>query len=80
MDSNKLKPFMKDNKFAINSLAIGAFATVLVIILGFSTFYQIDEGDRGIILHNGSIAGVAEPGLGFKIPVITSIVTLSVRD
>jgi regulator of protease activity HflC (stomatin/prohibitin superfamily) len=55
-------------------------AILLVVVGGFGTFYQIDEGERGVILRNGSIIGVAEPGLGMKIPVITSIVGLSVRD
>jgi regulator of protease activity HflC (stomatin/prohibitin superfamily) len=57
-----------------------AVAFSLVIACAYGTFFQIDEGERGIILLNGSITDVAEPGLGVKLPIISSVVELSVRD
>ncbi|MBJ6131907.1 prohibitin family protein [Ochrobactrum sp. Q0168] len=50
----------------------------LSIILG--SWYTIDEGERGVILRYGAGAGVAQPGLGVKIPVIDSVVRVSVQS
>nr|WP_210347516.1 MULTISPECIES: prohibitin family protein [Agrobacterium] len=46
----------------------------------FGSWYTIDQGERGVILRYGAIAGTAEPGLGFKLPVIDSIVRISVQS
>jgi regulator of protease activity HflC (stomatin/prohibitin superfamily) len=56
----------------------GAVAIGLLILL-FSTYFTIDQGERGVILHNGAIAGEAEPGLHFRMPIITSIQKISVQ-
>lgn len=50
------------------------------LAMGWLSFYTIDQGSRGVILTNGAISGVAEPGLGFKFPLITSVVRISVQD
>lgn len=52
--------------------------TALSIVFG--SWYTIDQGERGVILRYGAIAGTAEPGLGFKLPVIDSIVRISVQS
>jgi regulator of protease activity HflC (stomatin/prohibitin superfamily) len=60
--------------------ALGAAAVVVVALLVvFSTYFTIDQGERGVILHNGAIVGEAEPGLHFKMPIITSIAKISVQ-
>nr|WP_236771829.1 prohibitin family protein [Agrobacterium tumefaciens] len=46
----------------------------------FGSWYTIDQGERGVVLRYGAIAGTAEPGLGFKLPVIDSIVRISVQS
>jgi len=56
----------------------GAVAIGLLIVL-LSTYFTIDQGERGVILHNGAIAGEAEPGLHFRMPIITSIQKISVQ-
>lgn len=56
----------------------GAVALVLAVIL-LSTYFTIDQGERGVILHYGAIAGEAEPGLHFKMPLITTIQKISVQ-
>lgn len=55
------------------------FLAVMVLILGVSSYYTIDEGNRGVILRNGKVIGTAEPGLGFKFPIIDEVKTLSIR-
>jgi len=57
---------------------VGLVVVVLLLIL-FSTYFTIDQGERGVILHNGAIVGEAEPGLHFKMPIITSIAKISVQ-
>jgi regulator of protease activity HflC (stomatin/prohibitin superfamily) len=59
-------------------LAAGA-AFILFVMILFSTYFTIDQGERGVILHYGAIAGEAEPGLHFKLPFITSIEKISVQ-
>ena len=57
------------------AVVIGLFA--LTIVGG--SFYTIDSGDRGVLLRNGAVVGTAEPGLGFKLPIIDTVKEISVR-
>jgi regulator of protease activity HflC (stomatin/prohibitin superfamily) len=52
---------------------------VALTILGGS-WYTVDQGERGVILRNGAIIGTAEPGLGFKYPVIDRVARITVQD
>ncbi len=65
-------------KYVIGVLAL------IVALVGLSTFfgsfYTVNEGDRGVILRNGAFQGVANPGLGFKLPFLDDVVDISVRD
>src|SRR5579863_5300342 len=65
-------------KFLPRTLGVG-FIIIVLLITVFSTYFTIDQGERGVILHNGAIAGEAEPGLHFKMPIITSIEKISVQ-
>ncbi len=60
-------------------LVIGAVVVLVVAGLVAASIYTIDQGERGVILRNGAVAGIAEPGLGFKIPVIDRVVPISVQ-
>jgi regulator of protease activity HflC (stomatin/prohibitin superfamily) len=60
----------------VGAVAVGLFA--LSIVGG--SFYTIDSGDRGVILRNGAVVGTAEPGLGFKLPIIDAVKEISVRS
>lgn len=66
------------NKVGFFALAAGLF--VIIILCAFSAFYQTDQGERAVVLRNGSLQHVAEPGLGFKTPVLDSVRFISVRD
>lgn len=62
-------------------LAASAVIAFLVIIFAtFGSFYTVDQGERGVVLRNGKIVRVAEPGLGFKTPFIEEVREVSVRD
>ena len=59
-------------------LLVGAGIVVLLLI-AYSTYFTIDQGERGVILHWGAIVGEAEPGLHFKMPIVTTIEKVSVQ-
>ena len=76
--------FEKPKEKIMNARTIIAGSTAVVIglfaltIVGGS-FYTIDSGDRGVLLRNGAVVGTAEPGLGFKLPIIDTVKEISVR-
>src|ERR1700731_2574263 len=49
----------------------------LIIVLG--SWYTVDQTERGVLLRNGAVVGTAQPGLGFKVPLIDSVEKISVR-
>lgn len=51
-----------------------------VLMVAFGSWFQIDQGERGVVLRNGKLSHVAEPGLGFKVPVFDDVARISVRD
>ena len=59
----------------IGSVFVGLIA---LVILGGS-FYTVDQGERGVILRNGAVVGTADPGLGFKLPIIDSVKEINVQ-
>lgn len=58
----------------------GVPVALIISFMLFFSFYTINEGERGILLRNGKIVKVAEPGLGFKWPFVESINKISVRN
>jgi regulator of protease activity HflC (stomatin/prohibitin superfamily) len=70
-------------KFKMNAVVGGTFAalvglTALTVIGG--SWYTVDEGYRGVALRNGAVVGTSEPGLGFKMPIIDSVIDISVQS
>jgi len=63
--------------------AIGAGIIAVIVsvaLLGLvGVFYTVDEGQRGVILRGGAVVGTADPGLGFKLPIIDSVRPISVQ-
>jgi regulator of protease activity HflC (stomatin/prohibitin superfamily) len=57
--------------------AVAAGLVALTVVGG--SFYTVDQGERGVILRNGAVVGTAEPGLGFKTPIIDSIREINVQ-
>jgi regulator of protease activity HflC (stomatin/prohibitin superfamily) len=58
---------------------VGGLAAIVLLLILYSTYFTIDQGERGVILHNGAIVGEAEPGLHFKLPIITTVAKISVQ-
>ena len=57
--------------------AVVAGLITLTVVGG--SFYTVDQGERGVILRNGAVVGTAEPGLGFKLPIVDSIREINVQ-
>lgn len=52
---------------------------LLVAAIFFGSWYTVNQGERGVVTRFGAVVGVAEPGLGFKTPFITTVTRLSVQ-
>ena len=65
-----------------NFLLLGGtlLAGTFLIMAIFGGFYTVSEGMRGVILRNGSLIGTAQPGFGYKLPFVDSVVNISVQD
>lgn len=59
---------------------VGAvFVGLIVLFVLGGSFYTVDQGERGVILRNGAVVGTADPGLGFKLPIIDSVKEINVQ-
>ena len=63
----------------VGSTIAGVVGLAALTVLGGS-WYTVGEGYRGVQLRNGAVVGTAEPGLGFKMPIIDSVVDISVQS
>ena len=61
----------------IATIAGGVFAALFALTVLLGSWYTIDERQRGVLLRNGKLVGVVQPGLGFKVPFIDNVVTVS---
>jgi prohibitin 2 len=71
-----LSSVLKNSKFIT---LITAF--IVFIVLAFSTSFVIPPGHRGVLITMGKVSPAFAPeGLGFKLPFITTVVPVSVRQ
>lgn len=56
-----------------------AFAVLFGLTILFGSWYTVDQAERGVLLRNGAVIGMAQPGLGFKLPLVDSIEKISVQ-
>lgn len=61
---------------------LGVFVAVVLLILSavFGSWYIIDQGERGVIVRNGSVVGVADPGLHFKLPFMDTVERINTQS
>src|SRR5947209_8701641 len=60
-------------------LIAAAVAGLLVLAAILGSWYTVDQSERGVLLRTGAVIGTAQPGLGFKMPVIDSVEKVSVK-
>lgn len=53
---------------------------LVLLILVLSSYFTIDQGERGVVLRYGAISHLAGPGLHFKLPLIDSVEHISVQQ
>lgn len=64
----------------MNKGIIGAIAAVIVIaIIAAGSWYTVDQTERGVRLRYGAVIGTAQPGLGFKVPLMDTVEKVSVK-
>jgi len=63
----------------IKRIVAAAIGAIVAMTLFFGGIYTIDETERGVLLRNGAVSGVSEPGLRFKIPLIDSVQRINVK-
>ncbi|HLE11365.1 MAG: hypothetical protein A2504_17095 [Bdellovibrionales bacterium RIFOXYD12_FULL_39_22] len=76
-----------DSRFPQNDFAgqlktiFWALPVLILIIIFFGSYYVIDPGQRGILVTMGKVHPQFAPeGLGFKVPFITTVYPVSVRQ
>lgn len=65
---------------AVVGSGIAALVGLVALTVLGGSWYTVDEGYRGVALRNGAVVGTSEPGLGFKMPIIDSVVDISVQS
>lgn len=64
----------------MNRGIIGAIvALVIAVIIAAGSWYTVDQTERGVLLRYGAVIGTAQPGLGFKVPLMDSVEKVSVK-
>lgn len=54
---------------------------LLIIVFSFGSFYIIEPGERGVLVTLGKVSDKASTeGLGFKTPLISSVIKISVKQ
>jgi regulator of protease activity HflC (stomatin/prohibitin superfamily) len=64
----------------LKTAVIAVVVIIAAMVIFGGSFYTVDQGERGVILRNGAVVGTAEPGLGFKLPMIDTVVKISVQS
>lgn len=56
-------------------IGIGVLAAIglIFVVLILSTFYTVNETERGVVTRNGAVTGIAEPGFHFAVPFVTNV-------
>lgn len=66
------------NNSGLGTIIAGALF-VIFLIMAWSTYYTVDQGERVVYLHMGAFGGVSDPGMSLSTPFVTSIERISVR-
>lgn len=67
----------------MSSKSIGWIAGIVIIVLiamvaAFSSYTSVNQQDRGVVLRNGKLVSIAEPGPNWFMPFVTDVVEIPV--
>lgn len=65
--------------FNITAIVMAGGLALLSLIILFSSYYTVGQGERGVITHYGAVVGVSDPGLHFKMPFVTGVTDVSIQ-
>ena len=75
---SKTNKFME--KINVRTIVIAAVVALVVLGCGFSCFYSIEPGFRGVLVTLGKVEQVSHPnGVGFKWPFVSKMYEMDVR-
>ncbi len=61
---------------ALIASGVGAFIFLSLVL---STYYTVNQGELGVVLHFGAVDGVSQPGIHFKTPFVTTVEKISIQ-
>jgi len=64
----------------VGTLLLVGIAVLFALVILSSSWYTVDQGERGVVLRNGAVIGEAEPGLGFKVPIFETVEHISIQS
>lgn len=73
----KYSPPSSKNVFRGGLWVLGALLAVYVV---FASWYQVDQGERAVVLRFGAIVGEAGPGPHLKVPFIDAVRKVTVQN
>jgi regulator of protease activity HflC (stomatin/prohibitin superfamily) len=76
---NTLQIIQPGKTTMIRGIAAAAVAGVVALIVLLGSWHTVDQTERGVLLRNGAVIGTAQPGLGFKVPLIDGVEKISVK-
>ena len=60
-------------------IIVAAVVALAILAAVLGSWYTVDQTERGVLLRYGAVIGTAQPGLGFKLPLIDSVEKVSVK-
>lgn len=77
-----MREFESESSKTAKLIGLAGVAIVgsLVVIPILGTWYTVDEGERAVLLRNGAITGVSQPGFHGKLPIIDDPQKISIRE
>jgi regulator of protease activity HflC (stomatin/prohibitin superfamily) len=61
-------------------LGLSVLVGLVIAYLLFASWYQVDQGERAVVLRWGKLVGLSEPGLHFKLPWVDSVRMITVQN
>lgn len=58
---------------------IGGVVALVAVTVGWGCWYTVEQGERGVLLRNGRVIEVVDPGFHMKLPWVDSVKEVEVR-